>query len=294
MKAYRSLHDDDSIHLFRPDKNMERLSNSMKRLHMPGADFDHQELIKCIGELVKTDKDWIPSGEGYSLYLRPTVIATHRFLGLAAPDSILLYCITSPVGPYYKTGFNPIKLTCDTPYVRAWPGGTGDAKVGGNYASTMKPAAEAASQGYSQVLWLFGEDDEVTEVGAMNFFIYLINKETGRKELVTAPLTRGDILPGVTRASILDLARSWDEFDVSERYITMKEVKEAADDNRLLEAFGAGTAAVVTPVSCIQYKGDDIEIPAVGDLTQRVWDEITGIQYRTKEGPPGWIVELKD
>jgi branched-chain amino acid aminotransferase len=110
MKAYRSLVDDDSIHLFRPDKNMERLSNSMHRLHMPGADFDREELIKCIGELVKLDKDWIPSGEGFSLYLRPTAIATHRFLGLAAPESILLYVITCPVGPYYKTGFKPIKV----------------------------------------------------------------------------------------------------------------------------------------------------------------------------------------
>jgi branched-chain amino acid aminotransferase len=110
MKAYRSLVDDTTIHLFRPDKNMERLSNSMHRLHMPGADFDRPELIQCISELVKLDQDWIPSGEGYSLYLRPTVIATHRFLGLAAPESILLYVITCPVGPYYKTGFNPIKV----------------------------------------------------------------------------------------------------------------------------------------------------------------------------------------
>jgi branched-chain amino acid aminotransferase len=110
MKAYRSLVDDNSIHLFRPNKNMERLSSSMHRLHMPGADFDREELIKCIGELVKLDKDWIPSGEGFSLYVRPTVIATHRFLGLAAPDSILLYVITCPVGPYYKTGFKPIKV----------------------------------------------------------------------------------------------------------------------------------------------------------------------------------------
>jgi len=169
---------------------------------------------------------------------------------------------------------------------------TGDAKVGGNYAATIKPATEAATEGYSQVLWLFGENDEVTEVGAMNFFVYLINKETNRPELVTAPLERGDILPGVTRASILDLARSWGDFDVSERHITMGEIKEASEENRLLEAFGAGTAAVVTPVSCIQYKGKEIDIPAVGELTQRVWNEIVGIQYREIEGPPGWIVEL--
>jgi len=259
---------------------------------MPGADFDNKELINLIGELVKIDKDWIPSGEGYSLYIRPTVIATHKFLGLAAPESILLYVICSPVGPYYKTGFDPIKLTADTNCVRAWPGGTGNAKVGGNYAATMKPAAEAAAKGYSQILWLFGEDDVVTEVGAMNFFVYWINKETNRPELVTASLERGDILPGVTRDSILELARTWGDFDVSERNITMKEIKEASKENRLLEAFGAGTAAVVTPVSCIQYKGEEISIPAVGDLTQRVWDEIVGIQYRTIEGPPGWIVEL--
>mmetsp|Transcript_785 Transcript_785/g.1743 ORF Transcript_785/g.1743 Transcript_785/m.1743 type:complete len:273 (-) Transcript_785:77-895(-) len=270
----------------------KRLTNSMRRLEMPGADFDNEELTNLIGELVKVDKDWIPSGEGYSLYIRPTVIATHNVLGLAAPEKILLYVICSPVGPYYKTGFDPIKLTADTEFVRAWPGGTGDAKVGGNYAATMKPAAEAAKKGYSQILWLFGDNDEVTEVGAMNFFVYLINKATNRPELVTASLERGDILPGVTRDSILELARSWGDFDVSVRHITMGEIKEASEENRLLEAFGAGTAAVVTPVSCIQYKGEEISIPAVGDLTQRVWDEIVGIQYRETEGPPGWIVEL--
>jgi branched-chain amino acid aminotransferase len=288
MKAYRSSNDDSQLRLFRPDMNMKRLANSMDRLAMPGADFNHQELIECIAELVRIDQRWIPSGEGYSLYLRPTVIATHKFLGVTPPDSVLLYVITSPVGPYYKSGFNPVRLTADTQYVRAWPGGTGGSKVGGNYAATMKPGAEASKKGYSQIVWLFG--DEVTEVGAMNLFFYLINKKTQRLELVTPPLTRGDILPGVTRASILELARSWGEFDVSERFPTMQEIKEAADDNRLLEAFGAGTAAVVSPISCIQYKGEDIEIPAVGRLTKRVWDEITGIQYGKKEGPPGWSV----
>ena len=168
----------------------------------------------------------------------------------------------------------------------------GDAKVGGNYAATMKPAAEAAAEGYSQILWLFGDDDEVTEVGAMNFFVHLINKETNRPELVTASLDRGDILPGVTRDSILELARTWGDIDVSERHITMGEIKQASEENRLVEAFGAGTAAVVTPISCIKYKGEEIDIPSVGDVTQRVWDEIVGIQYRKIEGPEGWIVEV--
>lgn len=292
MKAYKSL-DDNSLRLFRPDMNMKRLASSMDRLHMPGFDFNQNELIQCIGELVKLDEKWIPSGEGYSLYLRPTVIATHNVLGLTAPDSILLYVITSPVGPYYKTGFQPIRLMTDTDHVRAWPGGTGNAKVGGNYAPTMKPQFLAAEQGYSQILWLFGENEEITEVGAMNVFFYLINKETHLPELITAPLTRGDILPGVTRDSILQLARSWDDFDVIERYATMPEIIQAAEDGRLIEAFGAGTAAVVTPISSIRHKGQDIEISAeTGELTKRIWNEITGIQYGKIAGPPGWSVKL--
>jgi branched-chain amino acid aminotransferase len=292
MKAYKSL-TDDSLRMFRPDKNMQRLANSMDRLHMPGADFDHDELLRCIAELVKVDAKWIPYGEGYSLYLRPTVIATHKALGLAAPDSILLYVITSPVGPYYKTGFQPIRLMTSTDYVRAWPGGTGNAKVGGNYAPTMKPQFLAAAQGCSQILWLFGENEEITEVGAMNVFFYLINEDTQRLELVTAPLTRGDILPGVTRDSILHLARSWGDFDVTERYVTMEEISKAAKDGRLLEAFGAGTAAVVTPISSIRHQGKDIDISTeTGELTRRIWNEITGIQYGKIAGPPGWSVKL--
>jgi len=290
MKAYKSL-SDDSIRLFRPDKNMERFANSMDRLHMPGADFDRDELIQCITELVRLDKNWIPDGEGYSLYIRPTCIATHQFLGLAAPDSLLLYVITSPVGPYYKSGFNPVKLTSDTPYIRAWPGGSGNSKVGGNYAPTMKAAADASKEGFDQVLWLFGDDDEITEVGSMNLFLYMVNKDSGRKELVTPPLTRGDILPGVTRSSIIELAKTWEDVDVVERFPSMSEVVKASDDGRLLEVFGAGTAAVVSPVSCIRYKGRDISIPAVGDMTKKVWNELTGIQYGKIEGPPGWSIK---
>lgn len=261
---------------------------------MPGSDFDHDELINCIAELVQVDQRWIPYGEGYSLYIRPTVIATNKSLGLAAPDSLLLYVITSPVGPYYPSGFKPIRLTTDTPYTRAWPGGTGNAKVGGNYAPTMKAQFIAAEQGYSQVLWLFGEDDEITEVGAMNAFFFIMNKETNRPELVTAPLSRGDILPGVTRDSILHLARAWGDFDVTERYATMPEIKLAAEEGRLIEAFGAGTAAVVTPISGIQYKGVDIEVPTGGELAKRIWNEMTGIQYGKIKGPNGWVVRIGD
>lgn len=259
---------------------------------MPGFDFDREELTECIKELVRLDEKWIPSGEGYSLYIRPTAIATHPFLGLAAPERLLLFVISSPVGPYYKSGFAPVRLTADSDYIRAWPGGTGNCKVAGNYAPTMKPQSLANEAGYSQVVWLWGEDDSITEVGAMNIFFFLVNKDTNRKELVTPPLTRGDILPGVTRQSILDLCRSFGEFDVSERFPTMPEIREAADDGRLLESFGAGTAAVVSPISCIQYQGVDIEIPATGELTKRMWNEITSIQSGEKEGPEGWSVKF--
>jgi branched-chain amino acid aminotransferase len=293
MKAYKALDDPNSLLMFRPNKNMERLTGSMERLSMPGADFDNGELIKCIAELIKVDQKWIPHGEGYSLYLRPTVIATHRFLGLSAPNELLLFVITSPVGPYYKTGFKPIRLTCDTPFIRAWPGGTGNSKVGGNYGPAMKAQADAAARGYSQVLWLFGNEEYVTEVGAMNVFFLIKSPQTGRPELITPPLTTGDILPGVTRDSILHLARNWDDVDVSERSLTIFEIKQAAEEGRLLEAFGAGTAAVVTPISCIGYKGQDINVPATGALTKRIWDAITGIQYGKIEGPSGWSHKIQ-
>lgn len=294
MKAYKSLGDgDDSLRLFRPDCNMARLRSSMDRLTMPGFDFNPEGLIECIAELVRLDRDTIPEGEGYSLYLRPTVISTHPFLGVAPPTELLLYVITCPVGPYYKSGFAPVRLTADTPYVRAWPNGTGNYKVGGNYGPTMKAAAEAAERGYAQVLWVFGENDEITEVGAMNVFFFLQNADTGRRELVTPPLSRGDILPGVTRRSILELAREWGEFDVVERSITMPEVRDAAKEGRLIEAFGAGTAAVVTPISVIQFQGEDIEISeTAGDLTERIFADLTAIQYGKVEGPEGWSVKI--
>lgn len=241
---------------------------------------------------------WIPTGEGYSLYLRPTVIATWPYLGVNKAQSLKLFCIACPVGPYYPEGFKPVKLLADNHNVRAWPGGAGDAKVGGNYAPTIRVQAEAASKGYSQILWLFGPGNDITEVGTMNFFLYWVNKATGKRELVTSPLD-GTILPGVTRQSILDLARSWGEFDVTERRVGMAELAEAASEGRLLEAFGAGTAAVVSPVKLIHWAGKDITIPldptdasaGAGPLTKRMWDSLGAIHYGRVEHP--WSVKIE-
>lgn len=270
---------------------MKRLKSSMERLSMPGHDFDPEELIQCIMTLVDFDSDYIPHGEGYSLYIRPNVIATHHHLGVSSPSELLLYVITSPVGPYFKSGFKPVKLLCSTDYVRAFggKGGTGGYKIGGNYAPTLKPAQEASALGYHQVLWLNrstngekNDEEEITEVGAMNVFLVL-EQENGKMEIVTPPLDRGDILPGVTRRSIVELTSSWTDADIRmvERNITMTELKEAVKQNRLVEAFGAGTAAVVCPIECFHHNGIDWKPrhPAGGEVMHRVWNELISIQY---------------
>lgn len=181
-------------------------------------------------------------------------------------------------------------MTTDTPYIRAWPGGTGHAKVGGNYAPTMKASEKASESGYNQVLWLFG--DEVTEVGAMNVFFLIENSITNKDELITPPLSRGDILPGVTRRSILELELARGDLVVSERSITMPEILKARKEGRLKEAFGTGTAAVISPISCIQWKNSDIDIEAPGPVSQRLLNELNDIYYGKVEGPEGWSVIL--
>jgi len=282
MKAY--IDDAGAIRMFRPDMNMKRINTSAHRLLLPQV--DGPEFLKCIEELLRVDKSWIPKGFGYSLYLRPTLIATWPYLGVQPALSAKLYVICSPVGPYYAEGFNPIKLLADPHVARAWPGGTGNTKVGGNYAMGIRPALEASARGFAQMLWLFGEDMWVTEVGTMNQFFFWKNKQTGRPELVTAPLD-GTILPGVTRDSILQLCRQWGEFDVVERPYNLKEVIAAINEGRMIEAFGAGTAAIVSPVKGFHFEGTDFDIPLdaadpkakAGKLTQRISDTIMGIQY---------------
>lgn len=292
LKAYRDA--DDNIRMFRPDMNMKRMDRSMNRLLLPS--LDQEEMIKLMKELVKVDKDWVPKGEGYSLYIRPTAISTHKHVGVGESEEAKVFVIMSPVGPYYPEGFNPVKLYASDKYVRAWPGGTGNAKLGSNYGPTIKPQMEVHDKGYSQYLWLFGEDHEITEVGTMNLFVYMINKE-GEKELITPSLDRGDILPGVTRDSILNIAREMGDFKVSERKITIADIRDAVHENRMLEVFGSGTAAVITPVSTIYYDGEDLKIPLngpdgkSGELTNKFWSTITDIQYGRKKHPWSVLVE---
>nr|XP_023672487.1 branched-chain-amino-acid aminotransferase, cytosolic isoform X1 [Paramormyrops kingsleyae] len=283
LKAYWGQ--DGQVRLFRPMLNMKRMAVSAKRACLPS--FDCEELLECIRKLVKIDQDWVPRSDSASLYIRPTFIGTESSLGVKKPTSALLFVILSPVGSYFSTGIKPVSLWADTKYVRAWKGGTGDCKLGGNYGATIYAQYEAADLGCQQVLWLYGDDLQITEVGTMNIFIYWTN-EDGEEELATPPLD-GLILPGITRQSILELSQKWEEFKVSERCITMADLLRALKENRVKEIFGSGTACVVSPVGRILYQGENLLIPCKEDfppLASRLVKELTDIQYgRT---PSAW------
>ena len=293
MKAYKCT--DGSLRLFRPDKNMQRINKSAARIALPT--FDGDSLISLIGTMCRMDQRFIPSEKGYSLYLRPTMIGTQRTLGVGPPGSALLYVIASPVGPYYPTGFKAISLEATDYAVRAWPGGVGDKKLGANYAPCIVPQLKAAKKGLHQNLWLFGEEEYITEVGTMNLFVVMKNKETGQKELITAPLD-GTILEGVTRDSVLALARerlTKEGYNVSERYVKMSEIGEAESEGRLVEVFGAGTAAIVAPIRKISWKGRMLdcglrEDQEAGEIAMKMKGWIEGIQYGEEEHE--WSVKI--
>jgi len=203
----------------------------------------------------------------------------------------LLYFIASPVGPYYKNGFNPISLFASTEFIRAAPGGTGNFKIGGNYSPTLLESGRVQKLGHSQVLWLF--DKQITEVGTMNFFLFWTNTD-GEKELITPPLGSNLILPGVTRDSVLQLARDMKKFKVSEKILTIDELCLASNEGRIIEAFGAGTAAVISPVKGIDYQGKYYAFPTgdkVGELAQTLWNKLTSIQYGEIASHP-WVFNV--
>jgi branched-chain amino acid aminotransferase len=283
LKAFRGR--DGIVRLFRPQKHIERMNNSAARMCIPP--LDPELALQSLVTLVGVEKDWVPSTVGTALYVRPAIIATEAFLGVRPATSYIYFVILSPVGAYYAEGMNPVKILVVDQYVRAVEGGVGAAKTAGNYAASLYAAEEAKHQGFTQVLWLDGvERKYIDEVGTMNIMVKIGD------EIATPPLT-GTILPGVTRDSALTLMREWG-LRVSERQISIDEVVAAAERGTLKEVWGTGTAAVISPVGELAYKGRRIVINGgrIGELTQRLYDAIVGIQYATAPDPRGWTVPV--
>jgi len=293
MKAYKDSK--GGLRLFRPDLNVTRLNNSAERVVLPKV--DPENFLNCLKELIKVDSNFVPQEKGFSLYIRPTLIGTQPSLGVAISNFAKLFIVLSPVGPYFPTGWKPTKLIADDRFVRSAPGGTGENKVGANYAGGMLPMSLGSKQGFSQVLWLYGTEKYITEAGTMNFFLFWIN-EKGEKELLTPSLEDHLILPGVTRDSIIQLTREWNEFKVTEGHLTMYQLIKALEEDRVIEAFGAGTAAVVSPVELIEFHGVGYKIPirkgvpgaSIGVLAERLAASIFEIQYGEK--PHKWSVKI--
>src|SRR2546425_6265061 len=283
LKAFRGK--DGKVRLFRPQKHVERLNKTAHRMCIPALDSDF--VLKSWTTLVDVDRDWVPSAVGTSLYVRPTIIASEAFLGVRPAREYLYYVILSPVGAYYPEGMNPVKIKVIDDQVRAVPGGLGEAKTGANYAASLYAAEEAKHQGFTQVLWLDGVHRKyIDEVGTMNIMVKIDD------EIITPPLA-GTILPGVTRDSALALMRRWG-LPVSERQLSIDEVVQAHKRGALEEVWGTGTAAVISPVGELAYKGERMIINGgrIGALTQRLYDAIVAIQYGRAPDPDGWTVEV--
>ncbi|MBN2125839.1 MAG: branched-chain amino acid aminotransferase [Deltaproteobacteria bacterium] len=283
LKAYRGK--GNEIYLFRPTENVKRFNRSAVRLCMPEVDVEL--FMEGLKRLLLLDRDWIPGSPGTSLYIRPTMVATEPHLGVRPSRNYLCYIIIGPVGAYYKEGLNPVKIYVEDTYIRAAVGGTGEIKTAGNYAASILAAEEAKKKGFTQVLWLDAVHRKyVEEVGTMNMFFVIDG------EVITAPLA-GSILPGITRDSVIHMVKDWG-MKMSERSLAIDEVIAAAGDGRLTEAFGTGTAAVISPVGQITYGGADYVVAGgkMGNLSQRLYDEIVGIQYGEKGDPYGWRVRV--
>ncbi len=283
MKAYRTA--DGSINFFRPEENFKRLNVSAQRLVIP--EFPVEDSMKALRTLIDIDRDWVPCENGASLYIRPFIFAADPFLGVRPGDKYYYIIITSPSGAYYSTGLNPVSIYVETKYVRAVRGGMGFTKTGGNYAASLIGQDEAHKQNYSQVLWLDGvERKYIEEVGAMNIF-FVIDGE------VVTPELQGSILPGITRKSAIELSKKWG-LKVSERRITIQEVADAYDTGKLNEVFGTGTAAVISPVGHLKWGDKIMEINGgkIGEISQKLYDTMTGIQYGRIPDEMNWVVKL--
>ncbi|HEV8531311.1 MAG TPA: branched-chain amino acid aminotransferase [Methylomirabilota bacterium] len=283
LKAFRGV--DGKVRLFRPQKHVERLNNSAKHMCIPP--LDPELALRSLVTLVGIERDWVPAAIGTSLYIRPTIIASEPFLGVRPAKSYIYFVILSPVGAYYPEGMAPVKIRVEERHVRAVEGGLGNAKTGANYAASLMAGEEAKHEGFTQVLWLDGVHRKyIDEVGTMNIMVKIAG------EVITPPLT-GTILPGVTRDSVLTLLRDWGG-KVSERQISIDEVVAAHTAGTLEEVFGTGTAAVISPVGELAFRGRRMVINGgtIGPMTQKLYDAIVGIQYGKLADPHGWMVEV--
>ena len=280
LKAFRTAAGE--IRMFRPKDNIARMNRSCRRLCIP--EIDPALFADALNQLISVEQEWVPKEPGTSLYIRPTVIATDPYLGVRASNTYRFFIILSPVGAYYKEGFNPVKIWVTHDYVRAVRGGVGEAKTPGNYAASLLAGNLATDAGYSQVLWLDGvEKKYIEEVGSMNIFFVI------EDEIIT-PALNGSILPGITRNSVIEMAKRW-HLKVTERQIGIDELLAAQGEGKLAEIFGSGTAAVISPVGELKYDDRVITIGQgqVGPLANRFFQAIQDIQYGRAEDPMGWI-----
>jgi len=283
MKAYRTA--DGTVQLFRPVENARRINASGERMCIPP--IDEEDFVDAVKELVAVDEDWVPHAPGTSLYIRPFIIATDVALGVHASKTYIFCVICSPSGSYYAGGMSPVKIYVENDDVRAVRGGTGFTKCGGNYAGSIRAAEKAEKAGYSQVLWLDGvERKYIEEVGAMNVMFKIGGK-------VVTPALNGTVLPGITRKSCIELIRSWG-IEVEERLLSAEELFDAAENGLLEEAWGTGTAAVVSPIGEMKWNDREVTVNGgqIGQVTQRLYDELTGIQWGRVEDTRGWIVKV--
>ncbi len=284
LKAYRRS--DGGINLFRPDQNAQRFNRSAARMVMP--EVPEAQQIEALKALVRLDQNWVPSAEGSSLYIRPTMIATSAKLGLGAAANYLHFIITGPAGPYYEQGFNPVSVYVADQHRRAVIGGIGEAKTGGNYAASLFVSEEVARQGYTQVLWLDAiEGRYVEEVGAMNIcFVYEGSK-------IITPELSGSILAGITRDSLLQLAPTLG-YEVAEERVDIHQALADIESGKITEVFGCGTAAVVSPVGVLALAGKEYTINGnqPGPVAKLLFAELLGIQHGNREDPFGWVVSL--
>ena len=284
MKAYKT--EDGRVLLFRPEMNAKRFANSNRRLCMP--EIPVEMFVEAVEKVVAHERDWIPTAEGTSLYIRPFMFATEAAVGVHPSNRYKFMVLLSPVGAYYPEGVSPVKIYVEDEYVRATKGGTGFTKCGGNYAASIAAQMKAQKLGYTQVLWLDGvERKYVEEVGTMNVMFKIGGK------IVTAPCD-GTVLPGVTRDSIIHMLESWG-YEVEQRHLSIDDLMQAGRDGTLEEAFGTGTAAVISPVGELNYKGEIVTVNdfKTGPLTQRLYDTLTGIQWGKLPDPYGWSYEVK-